>query len=137
MMSPDQSRLELEPWPTDSSMAVHDKKEPDSSLAALARKSGEDVEAGQDVFTPLPPWQAVVLVFSLCVGTLLVAIDTTIVSVAVPAISTEFRAFEDVGWYGAAYLFTVTAFQPAFGSVFRFFDAKWAYLSSIVWFEGL
>lgn len=76
------------------------------------------------------------MVLSLCAGTLLVAIDTTIISVAIPTIATEFVAFADVGWYGSAYLFTVTAFQPAFGSVYRFFDAKWTYLLSIIIFEG-
>lgn len=96
----------------------------------------ETLQFQDGTVTPLAPWQTVVLVFSLCVGTLLVAIDTTIVSVAIPAISTEFKALDDVGWYGASYLFTVTAFQPAFGSVYRFFDAKWTYLSSVVLFEG-
>lgn len=82
-------------------------------------------------------WRTVVVILSLCAGTLLVAIDTTIISVAIPSIATDFVAFHDVGWYGSAYLFTVTAFQPAFGSIYRFFDAKWTYLTSIVLFEGV
>lgn len=84
----------------------------------------------------LPPWRLTLVVLSLCIGTLLVAIDTTIVSTAIPHIATDFKALDDVGWYGSAYLFTVTAFQPAFGSIYRFFDAKWAYLSSVVLFES-
>ena len=84
----------------------------------------------------LAAWRLTVVIASLCLGTLLVAIDTTIISVAVPKIATEFQAINDIGWYGSAYLMTVTAFQPAFGSVYKLFDAKWSYLSSILAFEG-
>ena len=62
-------------------------------------------------------------------GTFLVAIDTTIVSVAIPKISTQFRALEDVGGYGSAYLITITA-------LYRIFNARTVYLSAIVVFEG-
>jgi MFS family permease len=64
-----------------------------------------------------------------------VAIDTTIIAVAVPKISTSFQAFDDIQWYGSAYLLTVTALQPAFGSVYRYFGAKEVYLLSILVFE--
>lgn len=84
----------------------------------------------------LAAWRLTIVIASLCLGTLLVAIDTTIISVAVPKIATEFQAIDDIGWYGSAYLMTVTAFQPAFGSVYKVFDAKWSYLSSILAFEG-
>ena len=68
---------------------------------------------------------------------LLVVIDTTIISVAVPKISTVFKALDEIGWYGSAYLMTVTAFQPSFGKIYRLFDVKTVYLSSIVIFEGM
>lgn len=83
----------------------------------------------------LSSWRFVLVISSLCLGTLLVAIDTTIIAVAVPKISTYFKAFDDIQWYGSAYLLTVTAFQPAFGSIFRYFNAKQVYLLSIVLFE--
>ena len=50
-----------------------------------------------------------IILLSLFLGTFLVAIDTTIVSVAIPKISTQFQALQDVGWYGSAYLITITA----------------------------
>jgi MFS family permease len=84
----------------------------------------------------IPKWRQVMIIFSLCVGTLLVAIDTTIIAVAVPRIASDFGVLGDVGWYGSAYLLTVTAFQPAFGSIYRDFDPKRTYLTSIVLFEG-
>ena len=76
------------------------------------------------------------ILLSLFLGTFLVAIDTTIVSVAIPKISTQFNALDDVGWYGSAYLITITAFQPAGGTIYKLFHAKIVYLSAIVVFEG-
>lgn len=77
-----------------------------------------------------------IILFSLFLGTFLVAIDTTIVSVAIPKISTQFHSLNDVGWYGSAYLITITAFQPAGGTMYKLFNAKWVYLTAIVVFEG-
>ena len=78
-----------------------------------------------------------IIIISLFLGTFLVAIDTTIVSVAIPKISTQFHTLDDVGWYGSAYLITITAFQPAGGTMYKFFNAKWVYLTAIVVFEGM
>ena len=73
---------------------------------------------------PTETWRLAIVIAFLCCGTSLVALDTTIISVAVPSIATTFQAFGDVGWYGSAYLLTVTAFQSAFGNVFQLCDAK-------------
>ncbi|KAH6669840.1 efflux pump antibiotic resistance protein [Halenospora varia] len=95
-----------------------------------------DLSITSEDSTPyLSKWRLAIVTGSLCLGTLLVAIDTTMISVAIPKISTDFKALDDIGWYGSAYLLTVTAFQPAFGSVYKFFDAKWVYLVSIFTFE--
>ncbi|KAF5857251.1 hypothetical protein ETB97_006049 [Aspergillus alliaceus] len=86
----------------------------------------------------VPPgkWRLAIITVSLCCGTFLVALDTTIISVAVPSISTTFQAFDDVGWYGSAYLLTVTAFQPAFGNVFQLFNARTTYVVVAILFEA-
>ena len=65
------------------------------------------------------------------------AIDTTIIAVAIPGISTDFKALDDVGWYGSVYLMTLTAFQPTMGKVYKIFNPKTAYLASIALFEGM
>jgi hypothetical protein len=46
---------------------------------------------------------------SLLLGTILISLDTTIISVATPTITAEFHALNDVGWYGAAYLMSLTS----------------------------
>lgn len=68
------------------------------------------------------------MLVSLFLGTFLVAIDTIIVSVAVPNISTEFHALTDVGWYSSAYLITITALQPAGGTLYKLFNIRLVYL---------
>ena len=77
-----------------------------------------------------------IILLSLSLGTLLVALDTTIISVAIPKISTEFKALDQVGWYGSAYLITLTAFQPITGNMYKSFNPKWVYSVFIVIFEG-
>lgn len=76
------------------------------------------------------------ILLSLVLGSFLVAIDTIIISVAIPRISTDFRALNDVGWYGSAYFTTLTAFQPITGHIFKEFDPKLAYTAAVVVFEG-
>ncbi|BCS19563.1 MDR family MFS transporter [Aspergillus puulaauensis] len=111
-------------------MATAKQCEPDCQAQIEEQKSG--IDSGG----VLPSWRLVFVIGSLCLGTFLVALDTTIISVAVPSIVTDFQAFDDVGWYGSAYLLTVTAFQPAFGSVYKTFNAKFTYLVSVLVFEG-
>ncbi|PWY92986.1 efflux pump antibiotic resistance protein [Aspergillus sclerotioniger CBS 115572] len=74
------------------------------------------------VHIPSSQWRLAIITVSLCCGTFLVALDTTILSVAVPSISTSFQAFGDVGWYGSAYLLTL-------------FNAKTTYLVAAVLLE--
>lgn len=81
-------------------------------------------------------WKFGLLIISLCLGTLLVAIDNTILTVAIPKITSVFNSLDDVGWYGSAYLLSITALQPSFGTIYKYFDVKITYLVSMVVFEG-
>jgi hypothetical protein len=73
---------------------------------------------------------------SLFFGTFLMALDTTIITVALPEITTSFNALAHVDWYGSAYLITLTAFQPISGSMYKMFDPKTTYLVFMVIFES-
>ncbi len=75
-------------------------------------------------------------ILALSLGTLLVAIDNTIIAVAIPEISSVFNALDQVGWYGSAYLLTVTALQPTCGRLYKYFDMKYSFLCSVIVFEG-
>ncbi|KAF2440272.1 MFS general substrate transporter [Karstenula rhodostoma CBS 690.94] len=86
--------------------------------------------------TFLNGWRLGVVITSLFLGTFLIALDTNIVGVAIPKISTEFNALQDISWYGSAYLLTITAFQPMLGSFYRFFSVEGTYKGCIVVFES-
>ena len=77
-----------------------------------------------------------IMMASLMLGIMLMSLDTTIISVATPKISTQFRALDDVGWYGAAYLMTLTAMTPIAANSYKYFNPKSVYLASIAIFEG-
>jgi MFS family permease len=75
------------------------------------------------------------IIASLCLAIFLVALDQTIIAPALGAITSEFASVKDIGWYGAAYLLTTTALQPAYGSLYRMFNVKWTYLAAVFIFE--
>jgi MFS family permease len=100
-----------------------------SSLPAVVDKYGS--ETGRY----LSGFQLISVLLSLTLGTFLVAIDISIVAVAIPKITTDFKALDQVGWYGSAYLMTTTALQPAAGKMYKFFNVKSTYLASILIFE--
>jgi MFS family permease len=84
----------------------------------------------------LSGWRLGVVITSLFFGTFLIALDTNILNVAVPRISTDFHALDDVAWYGTAYLVTITAFQPIYGTFYKLFDTTVVYRAAILVFEG-
>ena len=77
-----------------------------------------------------------IVIGCLFFGTFLVALDTTIIGTAIPAITTEFRSLNDIGWYGSGYLLTLTALQPTFGRLYAMWNTKIIYLVCVLVFEG-
>ncbi|QDS74817.1 hypothetical protein FKW77_002392 [Venturia effusa] len=75
------------------------------------------------------------IILALCLAVFLVALDQTIIATAVPKISDEFKATEDVGWYGSVYMFTLCAFQLLYGKFYTYFCLKATYLCAIGLFE--
>ena len=112
----------------------------DTSTAAGMRReqvlAGEQKVDVQDA-SHLQSWRLGIVVTSLCLGAVLYGLDMNIIGVAVPVITTEFHSLDDIAWYSAAYLLTITAFQPFFGNIYKYFPAKLVYILSIVLFEGV
>ncbi|KAF2726752.1 efflux pump antibiotic resistance protein [Polyplosphaeria fusca] len=80
-------------------------------------------------------WNLIIITFSLALGTFLVALDTLIVGIAIPTITSQFHSLDDIAWYGSAYLITLTALQPSFGKIYKVYNAKWTYLTCVALFE--
>ncbi|KAF2680027.1 efflux pump antibiotic resistance protein [Lentithecium fluviatile CBS 122367] len=78
--------------------------------------------------TPEKSWGLALITLSLAFGTFLIALDTTIVGIAVPTITTQFHSLDDIAWYGSAYLVTLTALQPSFRRIYKLYNVKTTYL---------
>jgi hypothetical protein len=100
---------------------------------SVSRKSVQDTDTKDEYPKGM---KLVAIMVSLMLGTTLMALDATIISVATPKISTQFRALDDVGWYGAAYSMLFTAMTPVSSNFYKYFDPKYVYLGAIMIFEG-
>ncbi|KAJ0412943.1 major facilitator superfamily domain-containing protein, partial [Aspergillus carlsbadensis] len=72
---------------------------------------------------------------ALTLTSYLVLLDTSIVSTAIPRITSDFHSLNDVGWYGTAYLLANCTLQPLTGKLYTYFNIKWVYLACLTIFE--
>lgn len=80
-------------------------------------------------------WRLSALVIALGLAIFLVAIDMTIVSTAIPSISSEFHSIASDGWYGSAFFLTNAATQAPCGKLYQFFPLKRCFVALMVIFE--
>jgi hypothetical protein len=95
-------------------------------------KQSEDAADEANYPTPLRRY---LIILGLCLATLCMSIDNTIIGTALPKITDDFKSIDDVGWYGSAFLLTVCAFQLAFAKLYTFYSIKWMYLIALLIFE--
>jgi hypothetical protein len=114
--------------------AVIEKQE--STVAAQSTNESATPNGNTDDSKYPSGTKLALLTLGLAMATFVVALDNTIIATAIPRITTEFNALNDVGWYGSSYLLTTTSLQPSFGKVYAYFDVKWVYLSALIIFEG-
>jgi hypothetical protein len=106
----------------------------DTSISLHSRDSiHQDSTITRDVHAK---WSLTIITISLALGTFLVALDTMIIGIAVPSITSEFKSLDKIAWYGSAYLLTTTALQPSFGKLYTQYNAKTIYLICVAVFEG-
>jgi EmrB/QacA subfamily drug resistance transporter len=101
---------------------------------AATKKQGEEEEEEDETEYP-KSMQLALISIALCLSVFCMALDNTIITTAIPRITDQFKAINDVGWYGSAYLLTTCAFQLFFGKLYTFFSIKWIYLTALVIFE--
>ncbi|KAK2594895.1 hypothetical protein QQS21_007394 [Conoideocrella luteorostrata] len=66
---------------------------------------------------------------------LLIALDQTILSTALPRIASDFNAFSQQGWVAASFVLTQTTFILFFSQLLRVYPAKYVLIVSVVIFE--
>ncbi|KAF8839236.1 ABC transporter [Paxillus ammoniavirescens] len=75
------------------------------------------------------------VVCALLLSLALIALDQTIIATALPVITSDFNALQDVTWIVGGYLLTTVSFMLAYGQALAIFPTKTVCLFSIVMFE--
>ncbi|ETS82216.1 hypothetical protein PFICI_07218 [Pestalotiopsis fici W106-1] len=65
----------------------------------------------------------------------IVLLDFSIISTALPYITSDFHRLQDVGWYGGAYQLSCAALQPLTGKLYTYLSAKRTFLVFVAIFE--
>ncbi len=86
---------------------------------------------GLDTFEELPARRIMAIVGALMCGNLLAVIDSTIVAVALPTISTELGNAADQAWILVSYMLASTAMVPIYGKLSDLYGRKQVYQYAI------
>ncbi|RMZ66912.1 major facilitator superfamily transporter [Pyrenophora seminiperda CCB06] len=111
------------------------------------KEKGEDTDgiavapaapvAQEDERPPRTKLQIFLIMLSLAIAVLLVALDITIVTTALPTISQEFNSAAGYTWIGSAYLIAQSAATPIWGKVSDIFGRKPILLvTNVIFFVG-
>ncbi|KAE8369945.1 major facilitator superfamily domain-containing protein [Aspergillus caelatus] len=108
-------------------MAVEEKSDIEGSTEKI------DTEVRENEYPSIT--KVIVVILALYLAVFLVALDQTIIGVAIPKITDQFKSIEDIAWYGSAYFLTSTALQPSYGRIYKIFSVKWGFLIAVLIFE--
>lgn len=84
----------------------------------------------------LPFGQSLLAILGLCFVTILVGLDQSIVSTAMPTIAAELNSFDLYAWVGTAYLMASVITVPIFGRLGDFYGRKPFVIASIIIFTA-
>jgi hypothetical protein len=99
------------------------KEQEDPSLSKDVEDVKEQGEQSNDQEYP-PLAKVIVIILALYLAVFLVALDQTIIGVAIPKITDQFKSISDIAWYGSAYFLTSTALQPSYGRIYKIFSVS-------------
>lgn len=126
-VEPNEKVLTLSPSPAG---VAPPKKEIEDTRSSGSDGGGDDDEKEYPSKLPLA-----LITIALCLAVFLVALDQTIIATAIPKITDQFGALEDVGWYGSAYMLTMCSFQLIYGKIYTYFSIKYCFLGAVTLFE--
>ncbi|KAF5021589.1 hypothetical protein F66182_6371 [Fusarium sp. NRRL 66182] len=78
--------------------------------------------------------ETILIMGALCLALFLAALDTTIITTAVPTIANEFNSSQGYIWIGSAYLLGNAAFVPTWGKISDIFGRKPVLLAAAIIF---
>ncbi|KAF4988707.1 hypothetical protein FGRMN_9600 [Fusarium graminum] len=80
-------------------------------------------------------WKLASMMTSLTLAAFLMLLDMSIISTAVPRITSDFHSLPDIGWYASAYNLSSAALQPLTGKLYMYFNTRWSFLALFFIFE--
>ncbi|KAF4446348.1 putative aflatoxin efflux pump AFLT [Fusarium austroafricanum] len=83
----------------------------------------------------LSGWKLMSMMISLTLAAFLMLLDMSIISTAVPRITSDFHSLPDIGWYASAYNLASAALQPLTGKLYMYFNTRWTFLALFFVFE--
>jgi MFS family permease len=101
------------------------------------KKMAPQYTPGQDEAAVVYPGKikTALIMIGIYLSVFCLALDNSIIATAIPRITDQFHALDDVGWYASSYLLTTCAFQLSYGKLYTFYPVKWVYLSALCLFE--
>lgn len=91
---------------------------------------------GQEVAIAYPGGtKLALLTVGIVLSIFLVAVDSTVLATATPAITDEFGSIANIAWYATSYGITNTSFKLVWGKAYQIFHLKPTILASIAVFE--
>jgi hypothetical protein len=100
-------------------------KEKNEVLEAGDLSSAEGLRA-EDKFKPepVPPLHVALTMIPVTLAYFLVMLDNSVITTAIPSITSHFNSLFDIGWYGSAYQLASSAFVPMSGKIYTHFSTK-------------
>lgn len=124
---------------TELSMAAALQIEPSPAAAPVPGRPREQLQVEDRVDeeeiqypTGAQLWLNMSAVMMVC---FLHGLDLTIIAVAVPSLTDQFKTVADIGWYSAVYGLVMSSTCFFFGKLYTLFDLKRTYMASVAIFE--
>ncbi|GAW17376.1 hypothetical protein ANO14919_068330 [Xylariales sp. No.14919] len=95
----------------------------------------EGPQIGDAMDDHLEGFKLFALLFSTSLIFFVLLLDQSVISTAIPKITSEFHSLPDQGWYSGAYQLTSAVLQPLTGKLYTYFPTKWLFLAFFFVFE--
>ncbi|KAH8658108.1 MFS gliotoxin efflux transporter glia [Xylariales sp. PMI_506] len=114
-----------------------DSSEDNEKVSSDRQQDEQDVAPAQQPDIDGDPvyvagFRLAITMFTICLSTMLAALDLGIVATAIPAITDDFHKLDDVGWYGNACFLLVGASSPMWGKLYKYLLGRYVYITSII-----
>ncbi|KAJ3980564.1 ABC transporter [Lentinula detonsa] len=114
--------------------SVHSATMDDTAEGKAAPVPGKVPEAALE--STIVTGKKLALIFvAMLLSLLLIALDQTILSTALPRIASDFDSFSLQGWVSSSFVLAQTVFLLFYGQLLRVFPAKWILISAVTIFE--